>query len=155
MTPDAVASPWEFVHGTAIVVRERAVLLRGPSGLGKSRLAERLLAEAGRRRWFARLVGDDRVGLARRSGRVLVRGHAAVAGLIERRTQGLVPVPFEPVAVLQLAVDLAAPDSLPRHPEAGPREASLLGIAIPCLVVEVEPAERACCMILDAMRKGH
>ena len=47
------------VHASAVLAGARAVLLRGPAGSGKSRLAMALLAAAqtGLLR-FARLVGD-------------------------------------------------------------------------------------------------
>ena len=53
------------VHAAAVLVGARAVLIRGPSGVGKSRLALQLIqaADAGTLR-FTRLVGDDRVHLS-------------------------------------------------------------------------------------------
>jgi hypothetical protein len=52
------------IHASAVLVGPRAVLIRGPSGSGKSRLAFALLqaAEEGRLA-FARLVSDDRTRL--------------------------------------------------------------------------------------------
>ena len=52
------------VHACAVLIGARALLIRGPAGSGKSRLALALIeaAEAGRLR-FARLVADDRVRL--------------------------------------------------------------------------------------------
>ena len=54
-------------------------------------------------------------------GRLLVRPAEHFAGLIEVRGLGLRRVPFEPVAVVGLVVDLAAADAerLPQ-PAAGP-----------------------------------
>ena len=48
----------EIVHATAIAIDGKGVLLRGPSGSGKSDLALRLLEAGGV------LVGDDRVALS-------------------------------------------------------------------------------------------
>ena len=52
------------VHASAVLVGDRAVLIRGPSGSGKSRLAFDLIL-AGRSGQLppAILVGDDRVHL--------------------------------------------------------------------------------------------
>ena len=60
MTTPASAS----VHASAVLVGNRAVLIRGPSGAGKSRLAFDLIL-AGRAGQIAPavLVGDDRVHL--------------------------------------------------------------------------------------------
>ncbi len=81
MTPAAAS-----VHASAVLVGERAVLIRGPSGAGKSRLAFDLIL-AGRAGQLppAILVGDDRVHLDTVGGQLLVRPAAELAGLIEIR----------------------------------------------------------------------
>src|SRR5579862_7561451 len=97
------------VHASAVLVGARAVLIRGPSGSGKSRLVLDLVAAArGGALRFARLVGDDRVHVEPAHGRLLVRPAAALAGLIELRGAGILKVPYEPSAVVGLVVDLAA-----------------------------------------------
>jgi serine kinase of HPr protein (carbohydrate metabolism regulator) len=100
------------VHGTAVLIGARAVLIRGPSGAGKSRLALSLIgaAHTGLLR-FARLVGDDRVHIAARNGRLLVRPAARLLGLIEVRGLGVRKVEYELRAVVGLVVDLCAPDA--------------------------------------------
>jgi serine kinase of HPr protein (carbohydrate metabolism regulator) len=112
----------------------RAVLIRGPSGSGKSRLALALL-EAARAGLlpFARLVGDDRVHLCAVAGRLLVRPAAALAGLIEIRGIGIMRVAHEPCAVVGAVVDLGG--SAERLPQAGQRQAMVEGITIPRLGV--------------------
>ena len=59
------------VHASAVMVGDRAVLIRGPSGAGKSRLAFDLIM-AGRAGQFptAVLVGDDRVHLETAGGQL-------------------------------------------------------------------------------------
>src|ERR1700719_3482526 len=100
------------IHASAVLVGARAVLIRGPSGAGKSRLALALLraAESGRP-GFARLVSDDRSHLEAQHGRLLVRPAPELAGLIEVRGLGIRRLPYEPVAVVGLVVDLAASDA--------------------------------------------
>ena len=77
-----MASP--TIHASAVLVGARAVLIQGPPGSGKSRLALALVqaALAGALP-FARLVGDDRVHIEAAHGRLLVRPAAALAGRIE------------------------------------------------------------------------
>src|SRR5262249_16809534 len=115
-------------HASAGLAGARAVLIRGPAGSGKSQLALALIqaAETGLLR-FARLVGDDRVHLEARHGRLIVRPAAALAGLIEVRGAGIRRLDHEPMAVVGLVVDLAAEDA-GRLPAAG--EAGLLGVAV-------------------------
>src|SRR6202045_5355309 len=95
------------VHGSAVLVGARAVLIRGPAGCGKSRLALALLDAAvqGLVR-FARLVTDDRAEVEARHGRLLVRPPAPIRGLIEIRARSIRRVPAAPVAGVRLVVDL-------------------------------------------------
>ncbi len=122
-----------YVHASALVVGEKGVLVRGPSGAGKSRLvaALRQAAQAGGR--FARLVGDDRVALRVRGGRVLAAGHPVVEGLLERRGIGLCRVAVLSPAVIGQVVDLVA--EAPRLPEQG-RTIRLEGVELPYLQVD-------------------
>jgi HPr kinase/phosphorylase len=130
--PAANVSP--TVHASAVLVGARAVLIRGPAGAGKSRLALGLIqaADCGLLT-FARLVGDDRVELAACHRRLLARPARALAGLIEVRGLGIRRVDYEPVVVVGLVVDLAVAEAerLPGTAE----EVEVLGIKIPRLAV--------------------
>ena len=121
------------IHASAVLVGARAVLIRGPSGSGKSRLAFDLISAAGGPVRFARLVADDRPELEAVGGRLLVRPAPALAGLIEVHGLGIRRLPHEPVAVVGLVVDLAAADA-ERLPDAGQR-ASIAGIEVSRLAV--------------------
>src|SRR5579863_3879912 len=100
------------VHASAVLVGARAVLIRGPSGSGKSKLARELIEGArSNGLLFARLVGDDRVHLEAVNGRLLVRPAATLAGLIEVRGIGVLRVVHEPAAIVGLVVDLDAADA--------------------------------------------
>jgi len=137
----AAPPPSPTAHASAVLVGARAVLIRGPSGSGKSRLALALIAagEAGELR-FARLVADDRCRLEPRHGRLLVRSAAELAGLIEVRGLGIRRLPFEPLAVVGLVVDLAAADG-DRLPEGTSQHVTLEGIKVARLAVApgIEP----------------
>ena len=118
------------IHASAVLVGARAALIRGPSGSGKSRLALALLQAMP----VARLVADDRVHVEARHGRVLVRPAATLAGLLEVRGLGLQRLPFEPVAVVGIVVDLAAADA-ERLPAAAASKTTIEGVALPRLAV--------------------
>jgi serine kinase of HPr protein (carbohydrate metabolism regulator) len=123
------------IHASAVLVGARAVLIRGPAGSGKSRLALALIQNGGSAALsFTRLVGDDRVHVEAAHGRLLVRPAEALAGLIEVRGVGIRRLPYEPLAVAGLVVDLAAVDS-ERLPACGSVVAEVAGVALPRLAV--------------------
>lgn len=127
--------PPPTIHASAVLVGARAALIRGPAGAGKSRLVLALIeaAQIGLLA-FARLVADDRAHLAAVNGRLIVRPPAVLAGLIEVRGLGLRRLPFEPVAVVGLVVDLAAADA-DRLLGAGSRSVAIDGVIVPRLPV--------------------
>lgn len=126
------------IHASAVLIGAKAALIRGPSGSGKSRLAWRLI-EAARASAlpFARLVADDRAFVEARGGRLLVRPAPELAGLIEIRGLGVRRLPYEPVAVVGLIVDLAAPDAA-RLPGEAAATAAILGVRLPRLAVAAD-----------------
>jgi HPr kinase/phosphorylase len=128
-------APSTTAHASAVLVGARAILIRGPSGSGKSRLALDLI-EAARSGSlpFAKLVADDRVHLEAANGRLLARPAKALAGLIEVRGVGLRRIAHEPSAVVGLVVDLAAAEAQ-RLPDAAERITDVGGIKLPRLAV--------------------
>src|SRR5262245_65411531 len=127
------------IHASAVLIGARAVLIRGPAGSGKSRLALALV-DAGRSGLvpFARLVADDRAHVAAVHGRLLVRPAERLAGLIEVRGLGLRRPPFEPAAVVALVVGLAADDA-ERLPPGRARGTTNAGLALQRLAVAPGP----------------
>jgi len=123
------------LHASAVLVGARAVLIRGPSAAGKSRLAFDLLqaAKSGLLR-FARLVGDDRVHVDAVGGRLRVRPAAALRGLIEMRGVGVLEMPYEESALVGLVVDLAAADA-ERLPQPEQLKEAIQGVLLPRLAV--------------------
>lgn len=103
---ESCTGPSEAVHASAVVVGEAGILIRGAPGTGKSELAAHIVFEARCRGHFARLVGDDRILMANAGGRILLRPHPGIAGLIEKRWEGIVAVPCEPAVILRCVVDL-------------------------------------------------
>lgn len=133
MIAAAPGGPAETVHGTALVVGEHGILIRGRSGAGKSSLALDVLGWAAETGRHGALVCDDRVSLRASGGRLVARPVAAIAGLIEIRGVGIVPVAHAPAAVIRLLVDLD-PDP-PRLPDPASATARLCGIELPRIVV--------------------
>jgi serine kinase of HPr protein (carbohydrate metabolism regulator) len=123
-------SPGVSVHASAVLVGDRAVLIRGPSGAGKSRLAfDLILAGQAGQIPPARLVGDDRVMLEARTNQLMVRPAAALAGLIEIRGLGIRRCDFAPEAIVGLVVDLSADDA-ERLPLPGALRTTVAGVEL-------------------------
>jgi serine kinase of HPr protein (carbohydrate metabolism regulator) len=111
--PDAATKP-RNIHGTAILIGERGVLIAGPSGAGKTTLALALLDHCRTRGLFSRLVGDDQLLAAAHGGRLVCRAPASIAGLAEVHGIGPRPLAFEPAAVIDLVVRLVEPAEMAR-----------------------------------------
>jgi serine kinase of HPr protein (carbohydrate metabolism regulator) len=111
------------VHASCVAIGGRAVLIRGPSGSGKSDLALRLIDRG------AVLISDDYTALELRGGALLASPPDRIAGKIEVRGVGIVERAFAAAVPVALAIDLA------RHPERMPEPAAIeiAGIAIPSI----------------------
>ena len=137
------------IHATAVLAGPKAVLIRGPSGSGKSLLAWNLInAPSQGLLPFTRLVGDDRLQVIGQSGRLLVRPAQALSGLIEIHGLGIRRLPFEPIAVVGWVVDLTAADAA-RLPAAEAATASIGGVKVTRLPVAAGMA--ALPMVLAAL----
>jgi HPr kinase/phosphorylase len=123
------------VHASAVLVGNRAVLIRGQSGAGKSRLAFDLIL-AGRAGQIppAVLVGDDRVHLQAGEGQLVVRPARELAGLIEIRGLGIRRCEFVGEAIVGLVIDLSAADA-ERLPPPEALLADISGVKIPRIPV--------------------
>lgn len=139
----------ETVHASAVLIGERAVVIRGPSGSGKSTLALALLdaAKSGLLP-YARLVADDRVKIFSAHGRLLAAAPEAIHGMIEARGLGIRRIDCEPLAAVGLIVDLEAEDGA-RMPEKDACETEILSVKVPRL--PVKKGEAAFPLLLAAL----
>ena len=140
------------VHAACCALSGAGLLIRGSSGAGKSSLALLLAATAD-----GVFVADDRVVCTVQAGQLVARPHAALAGRVEVRGQGILAaadlgVAIQDETILNLVVDLV--DTAPRMPQP-PTDAEFLGIALPRLVLDMgaRAAGLAPLLIRAALRK--
>jgi len=125
----------ETVHATTVAIDGAGVMLRGPSGSGKSDLALRLIDRG------ARLVADDRTVLTLCDGGVQASAPPEIATKLEVRGLGIVRMPESGSAPLRLVVDLKPEGEIERMP--GRTRATLLGVSLPALRLDPFEASAA------------
>ena len=119
------------IHASCVAIGDAGVLLRGPSGSGKSDLALRLIDQG------AMLVADDMVVLtAMTGGHLQAHAPAPLAGLLEVRGIGPLRLAYRDSIELRLAVDLLPAATIERVPLPG--QAGHLGCRLP--LIRLDPA---------------
>ena len=123
------------VHASAVTVGDCAVLIRGPSGSGKSQFAFALIL-AGRAGQVpaTTLIGDDRLILSAHDGALHVKGVQELAGLIEIYGLGIRTCDATATGTVGLVVDLAAPDA-ERLPPPKAMKTIISGVELPRIPV--------------------
>jgi len=120
------------IHGTCVAFRGMGILIRGPSGSGKSDLALRLIDNN------AKLVSDDQVLAMVKNGEVVLSPPRSIAGKIEVRGVGVINMRYIKSSKLALVVDLVKKSqAIERLPKK--KLTKLLGVNVP--VIELIPFE--------------
>jgi len=115
------------VHATAIAVGGRGVLIRGPSGSGKSDLALRCLAlgPSALLKDTVELVADDQVLLKREKSathpRLVATSPPTLRGKLEIRGVGILEVAVRDEVDIVLIADLVPRGSVDRFPDPWPK----------------------------------
>ena len=113
-------------------------MLTGAPGSGKSDLALRFIHETPAKLKPA-LVADDQIFVWERDGRLIARVPDTIAGRIEIRGVGIVPLPYRAEAEIGLFVDLVRREDVPRLPPEPLPSRTLHNIAVP--VIALAPFE--------------
>lgn len=132
-----------LLHASALVIGHTGLLIRGPSGSGKSHLQRILRQKARELGLFSALVSDDYVHITPSPDGTRLIGHAPMATqkMQEVRGLGLVSLPdgecFEPVARLNLLLDLVPMADMERMPSTQSSTICLLGVTLAHLSVPI------------------
>lgn len=129
-------------QSTCVAIGNRAILIEGAPGVGKSSLALSLMDRG------AVLVGDDSVILEAREGSLVASPHPRTKGLLEVRNLGLLSFPCArnvPVALL-----LFLEEEAPRYVDDA-AAAHICGIEIPG--IRIWPGESAALKAELALRR--
>ena len=111
----------KLIQASAVAIDGRAVIIEGPSGIGKSSLVLALIDRG------AVLIGDDGVRLVRDGGTILASPPPNISGKLEIRHVGIADVPVTS-APLALIITLCA--EAPRLIDEAPMR-DMLGLNIP------------------------
>ena len=114
----------DLVHATAVRHADKAILLTGRSGSGKSSLALQLMAAG------AGLIADDKVILTGGLDGVMAACPPQIAGMIEARGVGILSCPPADPAPVALVVDMDQAETVRMPPH---RTVTLLGHNFPLL----------------------
>jgi HPr kinase/phosphorylase len=122
-----------LVHATTVALGPVAAMLRGPPGSGKSDLALRFLSSQSQGLSIPEhrgLVADDQTELRLVGGELVASAPARIAGLIEVRGMGIIPVGAAGATRVRLVIDLVAPTDVERLPLSD-QTVCWLGCSIP------------------------
>lgn len=115
----------ERVHGSAVTLGGRGLLILGPSGSGKSALALGMMALG------ADLVGDDQIELRRTGDLVVMDAPDAICGRIEARGVGILAAHAAGPVPVALVVDLGQVETERLPPW---RELDVMGMSLPLVL---------------------
>lgn len=111
-------------QATCVAIGDRAILIEGAPGSGKSELALALMDRG------AVLIGDDGVLIEKRGSTLVAKPHPNTRGLLEVRNLGLLSFPVRDAAAVALVITLD--EHAPRFVEQA-EWAVRVGVGIPML----------------------
>lgn len=146
------------VHATTIAIADRAAIIRGASGAGKSDLALRCLMMAPNSliAQLVHLVADDYTELFFRDNALFARAPEQISRLLEVRGLGIVDLETTCDAQVALVVDLVDAAELSRLPAPSSKVLLVEGVSVPALRLSAsEPSAPAKLLLaLDYVRRN-
>jgi HPr kinase/phosphorylase len=136
------------VHASCVAFGNKAILIRGQSGVGKSDLALQLIDGQGyglgTKLLRAKLVADDQVVLHRVKDEIIVTPPDTIRGKLEIRGRGIISVSHKVSAKLTGIVDLKPRSEIERMPEVEDMRTDVLELSFPlCFIDSTAPSAAA------------
>jgi serine kinase of HPr protein (carbohydrate metabolism regulator) len=135
----------EAVHASSVAIDDRAILITGVSGSGKSDLALRLID-----RGFT-LISDDQTLVRRDGDRLIASAPPTIRGKLEIRGIGIIQMETTSDVPVALLVELTS--DIQRLPDDS-RECPVLGINLPLVTIDATTASAAAKVALALGRFG-
>ncbi len=118
-----------LIHANCFRFNQKAILLRGKPGSGKSDITLRAIEEAN-----ASLIADDQVKLHVQDHKIFASAPRSLAGLLEIRGLGFLKLPYIEKSEIGLIVDLVESELIPAF--AQENYETLDGISLPCIKLD-------------------
>jgi serine kinase of HPr protein (carbohydrate metabolism regulator) len=130
-----------LIHASCVALQNKAVLLVGKPGIGKSDLGLRLIAEG------AQLIADDQTLLHCEADVLCASPPSTTQGIMEIRHIGLVKMPFISAVPVSLYVELTSLhetiERLPEYPPIFFLDHSVQQLRLPALAASTPAKIRA------------
>lgn len=126
-------------HGTLLAIGDKGVLLKGPSGSGKSDLALRTIMNVVPAHFNLSqpiLVADDQVKIILNENLIWGEAPENLKGLIEVRHLGIQKVPFQTVTRINLVVELSNLSQIERLPQFNNTIELIKGPPLPLIALD-------------------
>ncbi|MEM9279348.1 MAG: HPr kinase/phosphatase C-terminal domain-containing protein [Pseudomonadota bacterium] len=139
-------------HCNALMIDGTGIVIKGPSGSGKSSLTMGLLERARHAGAEAHFVSDDRTLLNKEEGILTAQAPDTIRGKIELRGHGIMDFPYLEKSMVHLIVWLVNDTDLERMP--APKTTVIEDIELPLIEVPCRH-EQASVRIVFAWLKAH
>ncbi len=126
-------------HGTLLAIGDKGVLLKGPSGSGKSDLALRTIMTVIPKHFDLSqpiLVADDQVKIIMNENLIWGEAPDNLKGLIEVRHLGIQKVPFQAITRINLVVELNNLSQIERLPHLNNTIELISGHPLPLITLD-------------------
>lgn len=142
------------IHANGVVFDGVGIIIRGPSGSGKSLLTLSLLEFGSMKGNRAILVSDDRLDIFVQNGELIMGAPEQIGGKIELAGRGIIECAYKKSALVHIIIDLV--EAFERMPKNSSLNTTLLGIELarcPVANLSIIGMEHQRLLVLHAIRE--